>query len=65
MKDNTNRNTPDTTGDEERDLSRAGYTPQERRTINKGLRILARVAIRSYVRQREGQSQPDDSEQEG
>lgn len=65
MRDNTNRNTPDTTGDEERDHSRDGYTPQQRRTINQGLRILARVAIRSYVRQRQGRSQAEDSEQEG
>ena len=37
-------------GDENPDEPLAAYTPQQRRTILKGLRILARVAIRSYLR---------------
>ena len=55
MKDTTRENPPDSAGDDKRDASRddplAAYTPQQRRTILKGLRILARVAIRSYMRE--------------
>ena len=50
MKDNTRENAPDRNGDE-LDESLAGYTPQQRKTIIKGLRIWARVAIRSYLRE--------------
>ena len=49
MKDTTRENPPDSTGDDKRDDPLAAYTPQQRRTILKGLRILARVAIRSYL----------------
>ena len=51
MKDTTRENTPDNSGDDKRDDPLAAYTPQQRRTILKGLRILARVAIRSYMRE--------------
>ena len=50
MKDNTRENAPDRNGDE-LDDSLAAYTPQQRKTILKGLRIWARVAIRSYMRE--------------
>ena len=50
MKDNTNENAPDWNGDELNDPL-ASYTPQQRKTIIKGLRIWARVAIRSYMRE--------------
>ena len=63
MKGNTRENTPDSAGDDKRDASRddplASYTPQQRRTIIKGLRILARVAIRSYMREHAGGSQAE------
>ena len=42
------------------------YTPEHRRAVLKGLRILARVAIRSYMEERAAQSQAaSDSEEEG
>ncbi|MDE3268500.1 MAG: hypothetical protein OYI31_08650 [Chloroflexota bacterium] len=34
------------------ELSMPSYTPQHRRAVLKGLRILARVAIRSYLEER-------------
>ena len=64
MKDTTRENTPDSAGDDKRDASRddplAAYTPQQRRTILKGLRILARVAIRSYVRKQAEQARDEE-----
>ena len=63
MKDTTRENPPDSAGDDKRDASRddplASYTPQQRRAILKGLRILARVAIRSYMREHAGGSQAE------
>ena len=35
------------------------YTPEQRRMIRNGLGIWARVAIRSYLRQREGELQAE------
>ena len=35
------------------------YTPEQRRLIRNGLGIWARVAIRSYLRQRDGESQAE------
>ena len=58
MKDTTRENTPDSAGDEQDD-PRASYTPQQRRTIIKGLRIWARVAIRSYMREQSEQTQEE------
>lgn len=37
----------------------AAYTPRQRRTIIRGLRILARVAIRSYLRRYGEESQSE------
>ena len=50
--------------------SMPSYTPQHRRAILKGLRILARVAIRSYMEEKaEAASRPgatkDDGGEEG
>ena len=63
MKDNTKENAPDRNGDDERydfrDETLPAYTPQQRKTILKGLRILARVAIRSYMREQEEQAQAE------
>ncbi len=48
------------TGDDELDDKQddllASYTPRQRRTIAEGLRILARVAIRSYMREQAEQA---------
>ena len=38
------------------------YTPEQRRMIRKGLRILARVAIRSYMRKHAARSQAGSEE---
>ena len=69
MKDTTRENPPDSAGDDKRDASRddplAPYTPQQRRAIIKGLRILARVAIRSYMREQAEQTQADKDGGEG
>ena len=65
MKDNTNENTPDKNADDEQDSPLADYTPQQRRTVQNGLRIWARVAIRSYLRQRAGESQAGTDPVEG
>ena len=59
MKDTTRENKKDNPGDE-RDDPLAACTPQQRRTIIKGLRILARVAIRSYMREQVEQAQADE-----
>ena len=64
MKDTTNPNITNETGDEPDDPL-ASYTPQQRRTIIKGLRILARVAIRSYMRQQAEQAQAESDEDGG
>ena len=70
MKDTTRENPPDSAGDDKRDASRddplAAYTPQQRRAIIKGLRILARVAIRSYMREQAEQARGEgDGGEEG
>ena len=68
MKDTTRENPPDSAGDDKRDDSRddplASYTTQQRKTIIKGLRILARVAIRSYMREQARESQTVQEDQE-
>jgi len=56
MKDTTKPNITNKSGGKPDD-SLAAYTPQQRRAIIKGLRILARVAIRSYMRQHGEQAQ--------
>ncbi len=35
------------------------YTPQQRRTIRKGLRILAKVAVRAHMRRNAAHSEDD------
>ena len=35
----------------------AGYTPKQREAFQRGLRIWARVAVRSYIRSKEAESQ--------
>lgn len=65
MKDSTKTNITNETGDEKPDDPLAAYTPQHRRTIIKGLRILARVAIRSYLRQQAEHAEAEDDGEEG
>ena len=40
------------------------YTPQHRRAVLKGLRILARVAIRSYLEEEAARSRDEDDNEE-
>ena len=40
------------------------YTPEQRRTIRKGLRIWARVAIRSYMRKQGAAAQAENPGEE-
>ena len=49
------------------DSPAVSYTPEQRRLIRNGLRVWARVAIRSYLRQHGGKSQveTDLKEEEG
>ena len=42
------------------DHSAVSYTPEQRRLIRKGLRIWARVAVRSYMRKHAAGSQAED-----
>ena len=66
MKDTTNTNITNKTGDGKPDDPLASCTPQQRRTIIKGLRILARVAIRSYMREHGARGQAEtDTDGEG
>ena len=69
MKDTTaqnEHNSQERTGED----GPASYTPEQRRMIRKGLRIWARVAIRSYMRKHGDASPlpeaaPDGGEEEG
>ena len=61
MKDNERKNQPEMPGQENAGTGSEGqevsYTPEQRRLLCDGLRIWARVAIRSYMRQQAGESQ--------
>ena len=61
------RNRPDEDGlDDSQDALMSTYTPEQRRLIRKGLRIWARVAVRSYMRKHPAGSQTEEgSEEEG
>ena len=65
MRDNEDKRRPETPGedgpDDSLDALLSSYTPRQREKVLKGLRILARVAIRSYMEEqaeddREGES---------
>ena len=73
MKDNKGKKKPDIPGKENTETSpdsaEVSYTPEQRRLLRDGLRIWARVAIRSYMREREATNQtkpgtPDKDEEE-
>ena len=74
MKDNKGKKQPETPDKQDNesytDVQEVSYTPEQRRLLHNGLRIWARVAIRSYLREREAASQtkpgtPDKDEEEG
>ena len=50
MKDTTGKNEHNREEQTGADAPEVSYTPEQRRLIRKGLRIWARVAIRSYMR---------------
>ena len=64
MRDNEDKRRPETPGedghDDSLDALLSSYTPRQREKVLKGLRILARVAIRSYMEEQAG-SQAEDS----
>ena len=63
MKDSKGKKKPERPGERNTGASADGtplsYTPEQRRLIRNGLGIWARVAIRSYLRQRGGESQTE------
>ena len=63
MKDNKGKKKPEKTGKRNTgnaaDGTPVSYTPEQRRLIRNGLGIWARVAIRSYLRKRAGESQTE------
>ena len=69
MKDNKGKKKPEKTGKRNTgtaaDDAALSYTPEQRRLIRNGLGIWARVAIRSYLRQRGGESQTETDPVEG
>ena len=50
--------------DDSLDALLASYTPRQREKVLKGLRILAQVAIRSYMEEEADRSQDDDGNEE-
>ena len=69
MKDNKGKKKPEIPGNENAvaaaEGQEASYTPEQRRLLRDGLRIWARVAIRSYMRERAGESQTATNPVEG
>ena len=69
MRDNEDKRRPETPGEDGQDDSLdallSSYTPRQREKVLKGLRILARVAIRSYMEEEAGAQAEDDGEEEG
>ena len=68
MRDNEDKRRPETPGEDGQDDSLdallSSYTPRQREKVLKGLRILARVAIRSYMEEQAGSQAEDDGEEE-
>lgn len=59
------RKKPDRNGpDDSLDALLPSYTPKQREKVVNGLRILARVAIRSYMEEEAERSQDNDADEE-
>ena len=56
MKDNKAKRKRKRPDEDPQDTPVVSYTPEQRRAIRKGLRIWARVAIRSYMRRQRAAS---------
>ncbi len=63
MKDNKGKKKPEMPGKEsaeaDADNPEVSYTPEQRRLLRDGLRIWARVAIRSYLREQAERERTD------
>ena len=68
MRDNEDKRKPERPGedghDDSLDALLSSYTPGQREKVLNGLRILARVAIRSYMEEEVGSQAEDDDEGE-
>ena len=68
MRDNESKRRPENPGedgpDDSLDALLSSYTPKQQEKVLKGLRILARVAIRSYMEE-EGRSRDENEGKEG
>ena len=64
MKENKGKRRPKKPDRNGQDTFMESYTPEQRRIIRKGLRIWARVAIRSYMR-KQAPAQTEDESGEG
>ena len=64
MKDSESKRKRKSPDEDSQDAFMESYTPEQRRIIRKGLRIWARVAIRSYMRKRGDESQTVDAGEE-
>ena len=60
MKDSKGKKRRKRPDEDSQDTFMESYTPEQRRTIRKGLRIWARVAIRSYMRKQGASTQSGD-----
>ncbi|MXY42472.1 MAG: hypothetical protein F4Y50_00145 [Dehalococcoidia bacterium] len=61
MKDTEGKRRRKRSDEDSQDAPVVSYTPEQRRMIRKGLRIWARVAIRSYMRKQAAASQTGDA----
>ena len=68
MRDNEDKRRPERPGehapDDSLDALLSSYTPSQREQVLKGLRILARVAIRSYMEEEAAQAHTEDCDEE-
>ena len=68
MKDTTGHNQSNgeerTGKDASQDRFMSSYTPEQRRVIRQGLRILARVAVRAHMRRQAARDRADDAPDE-
>ena len=60
MKDSKGKRRRKRSDEDPQDTPAVSYTPEQRRMIRKGLRIWARVAIRSYMRKQGAATQGED-----
>lgn len=64
MKDSKGKRKRERPEENRQDAFMESYTPEQRRTIRKGLRIWARVAIRSYMRKQGAAAQAENAVEE-